>query len=1342
MGSTSRMRTAMLAVVAMSVAGAMAVLACGPAAVPAVPAGSGATASESLSVPATEAPFVLPQSGDGGRDGGEGTPTETPTDEPTETLTPTATRYVPPTADRSLCSDSYDLRTGAVIGTRCPPDGHALLSYDLRAYYNVAMIKNDAKGLSGDSLEFPDVYVYIKVKSGYMDGVVRFLQDEGAVVMHSGLGAGGVAGNVYAYLSVGLLPALMDVEGVGYTYEDTSSHPGPEGFTSLAHHIVDDELWLRYKSVADANMWRERRSEASLQYPSVRILITAWAASDVDPIVEFLKANGGQKIVFTKVDDGSSLYGSGTVEADVSLGLLGDISKTQGVRKVVEVKVTSKVSGSSAGSAGGISGRQVPSTTPTPVPVAVSLQADQWHRAGFTGAGVEVAVIDGGFAGFRARVLPFLSQPVPFLCYRGPYLAPAEGVLHLDGTEQDLDGDRTSGFSVCEFGSDHGTAVTESLVEVAPDVVLYVSNPTTPGSSVPLNREHTVNWLTAGVGDNVIGVLPYSINGNDRFNVQIINRSGSGRWDGPGDGTSPFFAAGGRSVLSLSDGVVADGVLWVNSAGNRGDKTWFSYDPDFETSSMASRRRLLDLDGSGTICNSFEVLAGRNYSAQLRWWDDWPGAVIDLDLLFYPVSGVVSGALSETDGVMGGRDPQSGADGSDDDGEYHYPREYLHFRAGTVAAGTVAAGTVAAGDYCLAVELKSGVRPEWVQLQMWHVPDSVFLRFSTDAGSLNNAADSINDGLLSVGFTDAGGMTVDPVSARGPAPWERNRLALDLVSDGSHPSLAGVRGSSAAAPRVAGLAALVIQALGDRPLFDTPAEVAWYMKNSGSTRRDCVHDWGCGFAVLPPLDPPTSLSLESVPNACPVLSNRGYRRANNVRLVYVPPTNANPDVHLAYAVDLKKVGDPDTDASDLRLSSGGSSALLPGGETYVARAYTCLPGVSGEPVCGPASTPSNELTVSRQVCQPVVVDAHTGDGILTLWWNHQLDATSYEVSRLDDDGDPVEGGGVTTGSNHLVFRGLAAGEDYRFRVRAVGPSGTSDWSRVAGDSPRNVSPVPQPLSPIGALMEETNADWPRVYDAAFGWLYGGGSASYELRVREVGSTTWSTLSSDLGDGGDGPHVVFYTEPRLRGGGLRRVRAGLTGLVPGTDYEFQVRGVNGAQVSPWTDVLAFRTLGHRPSMGGDRPPMPAGLRVASNASVPFPRVVLGWDASAAGYLREIRVMGGGIDTWRRLPHQPAGWSSEYSVQYPTDDQAFITNLTPGTEYRFAVRAARERNSQEMLDHSPWSRPVTVTTAGVRPSNAPGEATAPALKAPPEDLMAEVDRDNGEPVVDGGDEPELR
>ena len=73
------------------------------------------------------------------------------------------------------------------------------------------------------------------------------------------------------------------------------------------------------------------------------------------------------------------------------------------------------------------------------------------------------------------------------------------------------------------------------------------------------------------------------------------------------------------------------------------------------------------------------------------------------------------------------------------------------------------------------------------------------------------------------------------------------------------------------------------------------------------------------------------------------------------------------------------------------------------------------------------------------------------------------------------------------------------------------------------------------------------------------------------------------------------------------------------------------------------------------------------------------------------------------------------------------KSVVDGLIPGTEYRFAVRAARERDtgSGQKLERSPWSEVFTLMTPGTRPAGAPGSASAPALKAPPMDLAAEVD-----------------
>ena len=1310
-------RLLVLSFAVMSVAGVMAVMACGLSAPLAPPNGVG-NVSDGVSVPATGSPFLLPQSGDG--DGGQveptEVPTETPTAEPTEESTeePTPTQYVPPTTDPSLCK-------GTGSSMYCPPDGDPKIQYGVRGHYNYAMQQNAARGVRGDAREFPELDLFITTRTAdAVDEVAEFLRSNGVGLRYTALNKepDGSGGSVNARVNLSLLPQLVAIESVKWVHEDLDRKHLDWGTGGFDWSPVDDDIWTIYEAVKRENFARRASVEEALPYPVIRVRIKIDSSSAVDGVLRHLRSNGGENVVWKKVERSTGdPNGSSTVEADVDVGVLIDIMRwLHGVREIKEIQEVSKVPAGWHSGFGGSAGRDVVEPPSGPTAAVVAMQADQWHRAGYTGAGVEVAVIDRGFRDFKTRVLPFLSAPVRYLCHSSAYSnpPPAEGILYPDGTELDLAMNPTDGFFACEFLSGHGTVVAASLIENAPDVKLYVSNP-----SDDSERTVTMDWLTAGV---------------DAFDVKVISHSTGSKWDGPGDGSSPFDEDGKRSLLNTVEDAVKAGVLWVNAAGNHGAVTWFKYDPTFTSGAS----RLLDFSGSGTIggsgttCNSVYLKTGEYYVFQLRWWDLWPGADTDLDLLLYPASGSVSNPLGMSDGVMHGQDPQSGSDGSGAE-DPHYAREVLE----------VESGRLTSGYYCLAVKLNSGsdansgsrsvteppseVLPspvaglDWVQLQVWKGAETNFLSSRTNVGSLTNPAESDDDGMLSVGFVYPVDGVVDRRSARGPAPWERNRQALDLVSDGTHPFFPNVQaaaGSSGSAPRVAGLAALVIQALGDRDEFDSPAEIAQYMKEYGSTRLDCVHDWGCGFAILPPIDPPENLMLEATSGIC------GRPFPDNVGVTFDRVASKNPDVAVPYYVEARKVGDADADSLDLAGSSSNNrnSVHLPGGETYVADVRTCLPGVSGEPVCGKASISSNELLVPREVCRPVHFDVIPGQGIITLRWDAQLGAEEYVVERVVD-GVGVEDSGGKVTDQHYVFTDVPRSVWQSYRVRAVGPSGDSSWSNTFSNHTGNDlgfvwTPRVFQEYPFRNRLGE--------YDAVFGWLYGGGAALQDVQVRKVGTEAWTLLSSDPEVASDGPRVIFTREVYQGGNfGSSNMYGALTGLVPGTEYQIRVRGVNGDRVSAWTGTANFTTPGRRPAEGTDRPPVPAGLQVMVNAVQPFPRVVLGWDAAAEDYLHEIRIMGGGLATWGRLPHQLIGWSSEYSVLHPTDGQAFIAGLIPGTEYHFAVRAARERNSREQLDYSPWSNVVSLTTPGVRPATVPGAATAPPLKAPAKDLMAVVD-----------------
>jgi len=148
--------------------------------------------------------------------------------------------------------------------------------------------------------------------------------------------------------------------------------------------------------------------------------------------------------------------------------------------------------------------------------------AAAWHSEGFTGKGVKVAVIDGGFAGLAERQ--------------------AEGDVPANVVTQDYCGGKLS------TADDHGTGVAEIVHEMAPDAELYL--------------------VCIESADDFAAAVAYA----KSQGVHVINHSAG--WEGPfrNDGTDRFSA--------LVADARASGILWVNSAGNEGDTHWTgTYNP-------------------------------------------------------------------------------------------------------------------------------------------------------------------------------------------------------------------------------------------------------------------------------------------------------------------------------------------------------------------------------------------------------------------------------------------------------------------------------------------------------------------------------------------------------------------------------------------------------------------------------------------------------------------------------------------------------------------------------------------------------------------------------------------
>lgn len=477
--------------------------------------------------------------------------------------------------------------------------------------------------------------------------------------------------------------------------------------------------------------------------------------SKAETLSGFLRANGGDP----------RNVGEDYIEAYVPASLLVEASTQPGVARVQAIVPPQPKRGPITSQGVAVHGAQL------------------WHALGFTGKGVKVGVIDTGFSGLRGLLGSELPATVAARCYA------------------DI-GRPTSRLSACDDEGDvHGTAVAEALVDVAPDVSLYVARPVTKG-----DLASAVDWM-AGQG------------------VQVINYSVGYAWDGPGDGTSPYS----ESPLNTVDTAIDRGIVWVNAAGNEGQSAWFGV--------------FQDNDGDGFHefsydMNELNCFSGRGDEArvQLRWQGRWltEDRLADLNLYLYDLARGPS-ALS----VAAGEDFQSVT---------RIPSEVLEHE------------TDLGGTFCIAIHhdrTQPAPDPSWIQLVMLKGES---LSPYTVGGSIGNPAESANPGLLAVGAAAwHNTRVIEDYSSLGPTPDGRIKpdiVGVDLADSSSYPG--GLQGTSQASPHVAGLAALVLDAY---PSY-TPREVASYLKTNADRRTYhpllgwLTHPnnvWGYGLAGLPPI---------------------------------------------------------------------------------------------------------------------------------------------------------------------------------------------------------------------------------------------------------------------------------------------------------------------------------------------------------------------------------------------------------------------------------------------------------------------------------------------------------
>ena len=532
--------------------------------------------------------------------------------------------------------------------------------------------------------------------------------------------------------------------------------------TELKHPKVGSALDDLIARVQAGEISAEEAAQETPLHRGDSIGVAIHLSGNVGGVVRFLEGNGALNI--TARGD--------YIEAYVPVLVLVETSEQQGVIRVRPIQPPE----------GSQSGNGIPGNGP-----AVH-GSTAWNQAGYTGRGIKVGVIDVGFDGFADLMGTEVPASVQVRCYRGL-------------------GEHSQNLEDCENREEHGTGVVEAVMDIVPDVTLYIADPRSSG-----DLSDTVDWMISE-------------------GVTVINHSANWLFDGYGDGTSPYPF----SPLNMVDRAVAAGIVWVNAAGNSAELTWFQRGP-FSYSTV-------DVGGEAMRVINFEDDKFKNRfhlwgPLQLRWDDTWSGASNNLDLfLVWP---------DTYDIALRSINPQSGRG-------WHEPFE----------------ATSAHQPFDVMIAHRGGDEPGWIQLLAWKGNSLTYK--TPETGSITSPGESANPGMLTVGAAAWGHVSsIEYFSSRGPTPDGRTKpdiVAADCGESVTYPELSSrsgcwFRGTSQAAPHVAGLAALVRQRFPDF----SPAQVVSYLKKNAEQRinsPDPNNTWGHGFIVLPP-NPPQHFGAPSI----------------------------------------------------------------------------------------------------------------------------------------------------------------------------------------------------------------------------------------------------------------------------------------------------------------------------------------------------------------------------------------------------------------------------------------------------------------------------------------------
>lgn len=428
-----------------------------------------------------------------------------------------------------------------------------------------------------------------------------------------------------------------------------------------------------------------------------------------------------------------------------------------------------------------------------------------WHAAGFTGKGVKIGIVDVGFDRYRELLGTDLPEDIVVRSF-------------------------TQGLEPDEFGTAHGTAVTEIVYDIAPDAQIFCA-----AFQTDVEFRLAIDWLLSQ-------------------GVQIIQNS-------TGIGLGPMDGSGADA--QLVDSIVRRGILWVNAAGNQGNKHF--------------RGTFTDADGDGwhefAPGDELLTIAAANAVRLILNWDDWQNGNQDYDLFL----------MDENQNEMASS--QLVQDGAGDPAaeviSYDFPSEPARYLVAIYASN-------ATRPVVFNFHVERGlVHPDYLD-PFYSVVTPADARLS-----------------LTVGATFWGDDSLEEYSSRGPTNDERLKPEINAPSRVTSAAMGDVwDGTSASAPHVSGAAVLVLQAHPDfsvQQLTDFLLSRAVDLGESGSDNSFGVGRLFLGEPpqsnVAPPVptSPPPSPTAEMAATATPTSQKTSTPAATKTPNPFVTVKVSNQD---------------------------------------------------------------------------------------------------------------------------------------------------------------------------------------------------------------------------------------------------------------------------------------------------------------------------------------------------------------------------------------------------------------------------------------------------------------